>query len=49
MITIPPTLLMHVLIVNLLSFDHDVNSCPYYDIFDQSYAKLDAMIETMNE
>jgi len=31
------------------SFDHDVNSCPYYDISDESYAKLDVMIETMNE
>jgi len=31
------------------SFDDDVNSCPYYDRSDESYAKLDAMIETMNE
>ena len=31
------------------SFDHDVNSYPYYDISDESYAKLNAMIETMNE
>ena len=26
-----------------------LNSCPYYDPYDESYAKLDAMIETMNE
>jgi len=26
-----------------------VNSCPYYDISDESYAKLNAIIETMNE
>ena len=31
------------------SFNHDVNSCPYYDIFDESYVRLDAMIGTMNE
>jgi len=31
------------------SFDHDVNSCPYYDISNESYAKLVAMVETMNE
>ena len=31
------------------SFDHDVNSCPYYDILDSCYAKLNAVIETMNE
>ena len=30
------------------SFDHDVNSCPYYDISNESYAQLNAMIETMN-
>jgi len=31
------------------SFDHDVNSCPYHDIFNEAYARLNAMIETMNE
>ena len=31
------------------SFDHDVNSCLYYNISNESYAKLNAMIETMNE
>ena len=31
------------------SYDHDVNSCPYYDISNESYARLNAIIETMNE
>jgi len=31
------------------SFEHDANSCPYYDIFDACYAKLDVVIEVMNE
>jgi len=26
------------------SLDHDANSCPYSDISDECYAKLDAMI-----
>ena len=26
-----------------------MNSCPYYDVFDESYARLDVMIGTMNE
>jgi len=26
-----------------------VNSCPYYDIFNEAYARLNAMIETINE
>jgi len=30
-------------------FDHNANSDPYYDIFVECYAKLDAMIGTMNE
>ena len=30
-------------------FDHDVNYCPYYDVFDESYARLNVVIETMNE
>jgi len=30
-------------------FDHDVNSYPYHDVSDESYARLNAMIETMNE
>ena len=31
------------------SFDHNVNSCPYYDVSDEAHARLNAMIETMNE
>ena len=31
------------------SFDHDVHSCPYYDISDESHPRLNAIIETMNE
>jgi len=31
------------------SFDHDVNSCPCYDVSNESYAKLNAMIETMSD
>ena len=31
------------------SFDHYMNSCPYYGVSDESYARLNAMIETMNE
>jgi len=31
------------------SFDHDVNSCPYYDVSDECYIRLDAMIGTMTE
>ena len=30
------------------SFDHDVNSYPYYDVCDKCYARLNAMIETIN-
>ena len=30
-------------------FDHDRNACPYYDVFDETYVRLNAMIETMNE
>ena len=26
-----------------------MNSCPYYDVFDECYARLDAMIGTMNQ
>jgi len=26
-----------------------VNSCPYYDVSDEPYARLNSMIETMNE
>ena len=29
--------------------DHDANSCPYYDISDDCYPNLNALIETMNE
>ena len=31
------------------SFDHDMNFCPYYVISNEWYAKLNAVIETMNE
>jgi len=31
------------------SLDHDANSCPYSDIFDECYAQLNAMIGIMNE
>jgi len=31
------------------SFDHDMNSCPYYEIFDELYARLNAMILTLNK
>ena len=31
------------------SFDHDVNSCPYYDVSDEAYARLNTMIDIMNE
>jgi len=31
------------------SLDHDVNCCPYCDISDEHYAKLDTIIEAMNE
>jgi len=30
-------------------FNHGVNSCPCYDVSIEWYAKLNAMIETMNE
>ena len=30
-------------------FDHNLNFCPYYDVFDESYIRLNDMIETMNE
>ena len=26
-----------------------MNSCPYYDVFNEAYARLNVMIETMNE
>jgi len=31
------------------SCDHDVNFYPYYDVSNATYARLNAMIETMNE
>jgi len=31
------------------SFDHDMHSCPYYNVFDEFYVRLNAMAETMNE
>ena len=31
------------------SFNHDASSCPYYDIFDACYVKLNAIIETTTE
>ena len=30
-------------------FDHDVNSYPYYDVPDEFYARLNVMIQTVNE
>jgi len=30
------------------SLDHDANACPYSDISDECYAKLNAMIRIMN-
>ena len=30
------------------SFDYDVNSCPCYDIFNESYARVNVVLETMN-
>jgi len=39
----------HVVCSYCQSFDYSVNSCPYYDISDECYAILNAMIETMNE
>jgi len=44
MIIVLLTLMMYVLTLN-----HDVNSCPYYDVSDELYARLNAMIETINE
>jgi len=37
----------HVLCSYCQSFDHNVHLCPYYDISDECYAILSAMIETM--
>jgi len=31
------------------SFDHDVNSYPYYDVSDEAYARLNALMEAMYE
>jgi len=31
------------------SFDHDVNSCPSSDVFNESCARFNALIETMKE
>jgi len=31
------------------SFDHDVNTCPYYDVFNECYARLDAIIGIINK
>jgi len=30
-------------------FNHDMNSCPYCDVFNESYARLNALIERINE
>ena len=30
-------------------FHHDVNSCPYYDVSDELYVRLNVIIETINE
>jgi len=39
----------HVVCCYCQSFDHDVNSYPYYDVYDESYVRLNAMIETIDE
>ena len=39
----------HVLCSYCQSFDHDVNYYPYYDVFNESFARFNAMIKTMNE
>jgi len=39
----------HVLCSYYQSFDVDANSYRYYDISDKCYARLNAMIETLNE
>ena len=30
-------------------FDHDVNYCLYYNVSNEAYARLNVMIDTMNE
>ena len=39
----------HIMCSYCQSFDQDVNSYPYYDVYDEAYGRLNAMIETMNE
>jgi len=39
----------HVVCSHCQSFEHEVNSCLYYDISNESYPRLNAMKETMNE
>jgi len=39
----------HVLCSYYRSFDHDVHLCPYYDVSNECYARLSAMIGTMHE
>ena len=39
----------HVIYSYCQCFDHDMNSCPYYDGFDECYTRLNAMMEIMNE
>ena len=41
-ISYPPLLMFCAFIANF--FDHDVNSCLYYDIFDECYDTLNGMI-----
>jgi len=39
----------HVVCSYCQSFDHDMNFCPYYDVSSESYGRLNAIIETINE
>ena len=39
----------HVVCSVCQSFNQNVNFCPYYDVSDKAYARLNATIETMNE
>ena len=38
----------HALCSYCQSFDHDVNSSTYYDVFDESYARHNPVIKTTN-
>ena len=40
---------LHVVCYYYQSFDHDVNSCPHYDVSDECQVKHNAMIETVDQ